>query len=131
MLHESHSHPAKAQESQRPVSSFDEAELMARCLGNLKLIQRVLTAFSETFCQDCILLRQRLDEQDFESVQKLAHRMRGASGNVAARRLHSLCTELEETAPLGNLSQIASQLDTLLDEWQNFQQFTQPIMKAQ
>jgi HPt (histidine-containing phosphotransfer) domain-containing protein len=130
MLQESDTHPTSEPGIQGPAPSFHDAELSARCMGNHVLMKRVLLSFSESFGRDCDHLQKDLGALDFESVRKLAHRMRGASGNVAAKRLHAICNELERLALSEDPVQLASLLANLLDEWQNFQHVTESFMKA-
>jgi CheY-like chemotaxis protein len=62
-------------------------------------------------------LRQMLDAP--QSFGALAHKLRGASGNLALPRVCALCATLEERSAAGDLGDIGLALDRLADELMN------------
>ena len=110
---------------------FDHAVLTARCMGNPTLVQKVLRTFLASFGQDHDELSRGLQEverglpaavaQGLKTVRSLAHRMRGASGNIAAERLHARCGDLELVAEEGDRGRTLEVARELTTEWIEFQ----------
>ena len=65
----------------------DLEDLFRRCLGNLDLVERVLQAFENHFEKDLDELEAALKSASLTAVGQIAHRMKGASSNVAATAL--------------------------------------------
>ena len=110
---------------------FDRAALTARCMGNQALVGRVLSTFLTSFAKDHEDLSSALQirsggglnataPHELEAIRTLAHRMRGASGNIAAERLHARCGALERSAEQGDLSQTIEFARDLTKEWLEF-----------
>src|SRR5689334_10507171 len=58
----------------------DLMALLARCMGNMNLIVRVLARFRDTGCADLEQLAGAIDRHDFAAVAEIAHRLKGAAG---------------------------------------------------
>ncbi|MHB8971645.1 MAG: Hpt domain-containing protein [Pirellulaceae bacterium] len=95
-------------------------ELLARCLGNISLAERVLAKFHDRFENDLEELDSALQAHDSAAVAQTAHRIKGASANVAAPRLHEQAAEIEQLGRDQRLSDIPHHLDQLRHEWCQF-----------
>ena len=114
--------PIDSKEIDSPSNTnFVVQEFSKRCVGNAVLMTKVMGAFLKTFRADYEQLRTLHSALDFDSLRKMAHRMRGASGNVAAPRLHHLTAEIESAAASGNIGQVAACLLQLTDAWSDFE----------
>ncbi len=102
------------------VSPFDADELVARCLGNLEFVQRVLAKFQERLDADLTELDEAVLAADAERIARVAHRLKGASANVAAHGLRQRAAGIEELARQRSLDEIPSELDELREEWSRF-----------
>ena len=91
-------------DSTRRVLNIDE--LLARCMGNIGFAERILAKFQDRFEHDLEELDRALQARDAEAVARTAHRIKGASANVAASRLHEHAAEIEQLgrdrAPVGH-----------------------------
>ncbi len=76
-------------------------ELLARCLGNISFATRILAKFQDRFEEDLVELDKALLAQDAEAVARIAHRIKGASANVAAAQLHESSAEIEQSGRAG------------------------------
>jgi HPt (histidine-containing phosphotransfer) domain-containing protein len=81
--------------------------LDARVLAGLREYQRpgepdFLTHLISIFLDDLSLrlesIRNAQARGDLETLRSAAHALKGASGELGAKRLHALCAELEATA---------------------------------
>lgn len=101
---------------------FDGQELLTRCMGNRQFAERVLDKFLTRLEADVSELEQAIAEEDLTAVARVAHRIKGASANVAAHRLHECCAGLEQRALRQNVQHLAAELDALRAEQSRFAQ---------
>lgn len=102
------------------TSPFDADELVARCLGNLDFVQRVLAKFQERLDTDLAELDEAVLAADAERIARVAHRLKGASANVAAHGLRERAAGIEDLARQRCLDDIPTELDELRGEWSRF-----------
>lgn len=102
-------------------ASFELEELMARCLGKVELLERVVARFQDVFVDDLNALEAALQAADCQEVGRLAHRMKGASANVSAPLLHACTAAIEDVARANQIERIPSMLDDLRREWALFE----------
>ncbi len=106
------------QEQIAPIIDLDD--LMARCLNNIELAQRVIVMFQESSDENFIGIEEAVAAKDTESIAHLAHRLKGASANVAASGLCDQAAELEQAARRCLLAEIPGHLENLRQEWFRF-----------
>lgn len=99
---------------------FDMDDLLARCLGNVEFVQRVLTKFQERCDEDLMALEQAMIRADTELVARLAHRLKGASANASALRLREHAAAIEDAARRRTLGAVPDRLGELRHEWGRF-----------
>lgn len=121
---------AKVQPATAEPIHFVEAELASRCVNNRGLMKRVLQSFTESFVQDLDQLQRLVNELDSVNARKVAHRMRGASGNVAAKELFRICSRMEDSAANSDLKEVADMIAQLTAEWSLFQDHILSITKG-
>ena len=68
--------------------AVDFMSLLGRCLGNFKMVERVLTAFRESGLADLNQLHNAIEAADLKSAAEISHRFKGSAGNVSAVELH-------------------------------------------
>ena len=95
-------------------------ELLSRCMGNIDIAERVLNKFQDRFDVDLTELERSLDEQDAGMIAHVAHRIKGASANVAAPLLYELAAEIEQLGRAQRISEIPSGVEQLRIEWTRF-----------
>src|SRR5882724_922803 len=64
-------------------AAVDIMALLGRCLGNFELIMRGLARFRKTGSTDVEQLGRAINQSDFDAVVEIAHRFKGASGNIS------------------------------------------------
>ena len=100
------------------------AELLARCAGQAEICKIVLGKYAEQMIGDIPCLAQALNDSDLEQASRIAHRMKGASANVAAEELWSLSGRLEAAASNGQIETVATLLDDIQSAWGRFEELT-------
>lgn len=106
--------------SSQPTPVIDRQELLTRCLGDLDFAQRVLAKFQSRFDADLEELDRAVEASDLDQVTQVAHRIKGASANVAAHELRQQAASIEELARRQALPEIPVHLQDLHTEWSRF-----------
>ncbi|MHC4399262.1 MAG: Hpt domain-containing protein [Planctomycetota bacterium] len=100
--------------------AFDYDALLQRCLGNVEFAERVLAKFRDRFGEDLRQLERGVESADAGQIARIAHRLKGASANVAAAGLRRHAAEIEEFGRVGRISEVPSCLARLRHEWTRF-----------
>jgi CheY-like chemotaxis protein/nitrogen-specific signal transduction histidine kinase len=82
--------------------------------GEPDLVRELVDAFEVDAPKLVVDLRQALARGDHGTARRLAHSLRGSSGNLGVRRLEQVCSALEEAteaAPESDLTALTEQLD--------------------
>ena len=110
--------------------AVDFMGLLGRCLGNFKMVERVLGAFREAGLADLQQLQVVLENCDFKTAAEIAHRFKGAAGNVSATELHLCARQMEALALEGNGSELNVAFERLQQEWVEFERFATAFLPA-
>jgi signal transduction histidine kinase/DNA-binding response OmpR family regulator len=84
---------------------------LARLGGNMKLYREILTDFHRDYSDVAERIREALGSRDQESAQRLAHTVKGVSGNIAAEELHKRAGELESAIRYEDSDEIEALVD--------------------
>jgi HPt (histidine-containing phosphotransfer) domain-containing protein len=95
-------------------------EFLARCMGHVEFASRVLAKFQNRLERDLEQLETDLAAGNTNAIVVLAHRMKGASANVAAPQLQHCAAEIERLARDARTGDISSELEQLRHEWSRF-----------
>jgi HPt (histidine-containing phosphotransfer) domain-containing protein len=93
-------------------------ELVARCMGRLDRVQRVLDAYFAQMGEDISHLATELDAGNTVEVARIAHRIKGASANAAINSLRAEAEAIEQLAHANQFSDIRDCIDRLKDDLQ-------------
>lgn len=88
--------PPMTVSSSTTCKTLDREELLARCLGSAEFAMRVLGKFQARLEQDLADVDQALQDQDWDLLAHLAHRIKGASASVSAALVRRRAAELED-----------------------------------
>lgn len=108
---------------QAAVAAVDIMALLGRCLGNFELIIRVLARFRKTGGTDLDHLGHAIERSDFAAVVAIAHRFKGAAGNVSAAGLQKIAAQMEQLSRDKNAAELPGLLSQLRVEWEEFLRF--------
>ena len=92
-------------------------DLMARCLGNLDFVERILTIFQTRCESDLVELEEAIKAGDLPRVQRLAHRLKGACANAGANDLSIRASELWTAANKEFTDVLAARFAQFRQEW--------------
>ena len=103
-----------------PDEPVDYDDLLARCMDNQDLAQRILARFEQTFGDDLNSFCKAVGDQDADQMARLAHRLKGASANVSATKLFGVLTELESLVRSSRQDDPTELMGDLQNEWARF-----------
>ena len=101
---------------------FDKDDFLERTMNDLELGRQVLEMFLESGSQLLDSLEEAIKNENSQEVMRIAHSLKGSSGNVGAKRLSEFALLLERMSKEGNLSEIMERFHQLKKEFENFQQ---------
>ena len=87
-----------------PASGIDYPSLLRRCMGKRELAGRLVRVFLDESARDLKELEAALHEQDAARLTAIAHRLKGAAGNVSAEAVRETAAQLEELGRVGDLT---------------------------
>lgn len=77
------------------LPGIDVRTALARLGGKRELLQRLLTMFAQEFAGAMEQLQAAVARDDLDEAAQLAHKLKGAAGNLAANDLHLMAGEVE------------------------------------
>ncbi len=78
------------------LPGFDTADALRRLRGNAVLYRKLLVDFGVDNQQTASVLQGALGARDFEAARGLVHAIKGAAGNLGAKRLQAAAAALEK-----------------------------------
>lgn len=104
----------KAEEDRQPSPPiWDRAGLVERLMGDEDLAGTILQGFLADIPRQIEALKGYLEAGDAAGVERQAHTIRGAAGNVGGNTLRTLAFELERAGKSGDLESIKPRLKEL------------------
>ena len=101
-------------------------EIINEIVSGLKLpaaiAQKLLNQYLETLPKDVARLKESIVQGDFPAAAKIAHSIKGASGNLRINKIFQLAGELEQVLKsaqagnLGNVDVLVTELDALMSK---------------
>jgi two-component system, sensor histidine kinase and response regulator len=96
--------------------SLHATELLERVDGDRGLIAELLQLFRADYPGEIHVLRQAIQNQDAATLQRVAHSLKGALGNLSAHVASGMAAELESIGRSGETASAGSKVDDLDDE---------------
>ena len=96
-------------------SHFKKEELLERLMGDEELAGEILEGFLIDIPNQILSLKDALKDEDSPHIQRQAHTIKGASGNVGATCMQELAMQVEEAGKASDLIKSALLL-TMLDK---------------
>ena len=95
------------------IDGLDVEDGLKRVAGNMTLYRSLLGQFVAQQADAVSAVRAGLKCQDFASVERLVHTLKGVSGNLGAKTVSRLAAELEGTLKNRNIGSLESALSGL------------------
>jgi CheY-like chemotaxis protein len=100
----------------------DEIDIAAVKLNfghNQMVYQNCLRHFSNDFADWALRIGRELEQKNYDNAAQLAHKLKGAAGNIYATAIYSQSSKLQQALNLGHqgpLKKLKAQLHTLLNK---------------
>jgi CheY-like chemotaxis protein len=85
--------------------------------GEPDILKEVVELFLTDVPPQLAALRGAVEAGDAHSVEQIAHTLKGSCGNMGAKRIEALCTELEEIGRSGDLRAAPARISRLEEEF--------------
>lgn len=95
---------------------FAESEALSRVADDRELFAEIFKAFAQDLPLQIKRLWNALAEEDLQSAQDIAHTIKGAMANLAAKRGCAAASAVEESVKKGDLRLAAKLTDELEQE---------------
>ncbi len=99
---------------------FDRKALLERLMNDEELLQLILEDFLEEAQGQLEQLRLLVESWDLEEARKVAHTLKGASGNVGAMIMRERASKLEEAIKREERGEAQGALKDLEEAWEEF-----------
>jgi len=83
--------------------------------------QELLHSYLEDIFEELKKLKSAFEAKDLEMIAKIAHSVKGASGNLRVNKMYELSAELEQAAKQNNIEDCAGLFSLLEAESQSLQ----------
>ena len=90
-------------ENPSPLSEqIDRASLLERVEGDQELLTEIVQLFQQDAPEILIVIREALQRGDLEVLERSAHSLKGAAGNLSAKAMAAVSQQLEKDAKSGD-----------------------------
>ncbi len=110
------------------MKKFDPSILLGRIDGDQEIFQEIMEVFVEDVPNQIDTLKRALAEKDIGLLEKQAHTLKGASGNVGAMAIQDLAQKMEHIGKKGDLSEMDRldiSIQTIEQEFEQIKQIIQ------
>ena len=110
-------------------SAIDIKEVMERVQDDKELLMELLQIFLEDYVEKKKLLDEAVAKGDLEQIKSIAHGMKGASGNISAKKLRASFLDLEQTAKAQDFAKAGQTLNTIDAQINELKEFIETQLK--
>ena len=94
---------------------FDREDLTKRCMGNQAMSDKLTEKFLLQTAEDIAAAGEAMKTLDLDRLMQVAHRIKGASGNLSMARMRRASARLEDVARAGDETESANGYGQLKD----------------
>lgn len=98
---------------------IDLKDVLDRVQDDKELLLELLDIYIEDFVSKRTALGEAITSKDLTKIKEVAHSMKGASGNISAKRMYESCLKLEQLARANDtngLEDLAKTVDSQFEE---------------
>jgi HPt (histidine-containing phosphotransfer) domain-containing protein len=106
---------------------IDLSDVLDRVQDDKELLLELFDIFEEDFKTKRKEMDHYLTDKNAEMLRNIAHSLKGASGNISAKRIYAICLFIEKEAASVRLDGIAGKLKELDKEFRQYQKEAEKI----
>lgn len=118
-IHQHIEAPAMTEQTESSDPVFDIEKILSQ-IDDREFALSIAGQFAETLPRYVEEFQESLETKDVQRTVQIAHRLRGSAGTARAERISGAASKMELTARDGQLDQLQSQLEEILQEFENF-----------
>lgn len=103
---------------------IDLAEVLERVQNDRELLIELFDIFSEDYPAKVVAIKEAVEKKDFIQIRDVAHSMKGASGNISAKKVNASFLKIEQMAKNNILTGIEEALKELAENLQEFKLYS-------
>lgn len=92
---------------------IDLKDVLDRVQDDKELLLELLDIYIEDFISKRTALKEAIATKDFTKIKEVAHSMKGASGNISAKRMYESCLKLEQLARANSTDEMEALAQTI------------------
>ena len=101
----------------------DLKEVLERVQDDRELLLELFDIFIEDYPGKLDAIKQAVAKKDSEALRDAAHSMKGASGNLSAKRLYAMFLKVEQLAKANNMDGVEGLLKELDGAFSDFKNY--------
>jgi len=109
--------------------SIDLPEVLERVQDDRELLLELFDIFQTDFEEKRKEIEEFLKQKNFSGLRDIIHSVKGAAGNISAKPLHVICSQIEAFAERQELSEINATMPGLDKEYAQLLQDMDQIRK--
>ncbi|HBG61453.1 MAG: hypothetical protein A2Y03_01425 [Omnitrophica WOR_2 bacterium GWF2_38_59] len=98
--------------------SIDLSEFLERVQDDKELLLELIDIFAEDYLAKRELLQTAIENKDYEEIKGISHSLKGASGNISAKKLRLILLQFEEKGKAQDLTGVEDILEALDKEYE-------------
>jgi len=106
---------------------IDLPDVLDRVQNDKELLLELFDIFEEDFKGKRKEMGRCLIEKDAEMMRNVAHSVKGAAGNISAKRIYTICLFIEKEAAAGHLTGLSEKLKELDEQFQLYEREAEKI----
>lgn len=103
---------------------IDLVEVLERVQNDRELLIELFDIFSEDYPAKVVAIKEAVAKKDFIQIRDVAHSMKGASGNISAKKVNASFLKIEQMAKNNILTGIEEALKELAENLQEFKLYS-------
>lgn len=99
---------------------IDLKDALERVQDDKELLLELFDIFTEDFVGKYAAMKEAQAKGDCAAFQMLAHGLKGATGNISARRMHENCIELDHKGKACDIGDLGPKVALLGEQFEEF-----------
>ena len=100
---------------------IDLEDALERVQDDKELLAELFDIFEEDYKGKRVALKELVQQKDMEKIKDIVHSIKGAAGNISAKDMHCLCSDLEKMAEEKKVDEVVLKIGGLDEKFTNLQ----------